>query len=60
MWRVTPSQSAFFSGSLIPVPLFVPHFVHSNWNDDFQVSESEILKPRAPQSATALSKAKLV
>lgn len=58
--ELSPPESAFCSGSLIPVHLFVPRFVCSSWNDDFQVSQSEILKLRTPQSAAALSKAKLV
>lgn len=60
VWRVI-STPVCFSGfcSLIPVHLFVPRFVRS-LNDDFQMSQSEMLKPRTPQSAAALSKAKLV
>lgn len=57
--ELSSSQSAFFPCSLIPAHLFVPRFVHSNWNDDFQVSESEILKRRTPQSSTALREATL-
>ena len=55
--ELSPSRSAFFPGSLIPAHLFAPRFVHSYWNDDFQVSESEILKRRTPQSSTALREA---
>lgn len=57
--ELSPSQSAFSPGSLIPAHLFVPRFVHSSWNDDFQVSESEMLKPRTPQSSAALGEATL-